>query len=120
MEQKRPRLEPRDHPLSMLRNAENIIQEQMKVIEKLKARNQQLEEQLKDWEISMVPIPELPNEIWLEIISYLSTYDILRNVAQVSKRFHKLSEDPHVIRNIEVNSSQFLVPKDQLWTVNEE
>ena len=126
MEQKRPRLEPRDHPLSMLRNAENIIQGQMKVIEKLKARNQQLEEQLKDWEsskskkIPTVPIPELPNEIWLEIISYLSTYDILRNVAQVSKRFHKLSEDPHVIRNIEVNSSQFLVPKDQLWTVNEE
>ena len=125
---KRPRLEP--HP----RNAEEIIQEQRQVIENQKAqiqnleeRNQQLEEQLQnptssavEIDIKNVPVPKLPNEVWLEIMSYLSTYEVLRNVAQVSKRFHKLSEDPHVIRNIEVNSSQFLVPKDQLWTVNEE
>ena len=71
-------------------------------------------------DIKNVPVPKLPNEVWLEIMSYLSTYEVLRNLAQVSKRFHKLSEDPHVIRKIEVNSSQFLVPKDQLWTVNEE
>ena len=32
---------------------------------------------------------------------------MLRNVAQVSKRFHRLSEDPHVIRKIEVDPDQY-------------
>ena len=114
---KRPRLG--------LQNAEEIIQEQRRVIENLKAQNQQLEEQLKTsesrnqqleerlkflessaMETKIKNIPELPNEIWLEIMSYLSTYDVLRNVAQVSKRFHKLSEDPHLIRKVEVEFDQ--------------
>ena len=85
---KRPRLELEP------RNTEEIIQEQRQVIENLKARNQQLEELLeeilKNSELSamqtkirnvLIPVPELPNEIWLEIMSYLSTYDVLRNVA---------------------------------------
>ena len=62
--------------------------------------------------IKNVSVPELPNEIWLEILSYLSTYDVLKNVAGVSKRFHKLSEDPYVIRKIEVDPAQFW-PKDK-------
>ena len=62
--------------------------------------------------IKNVSVPELPNETWLEIMSYLSTYDVLRNVARVSKRFHKLSQDPHVIRKIEVESVQSW-PKDE-------
>ena len=117
---KRPRLDPQP------RNAEEIIQEQRQVIEnqkariqKLEERNQQLEEQLKnptssamEIDIKNVPVPKLPNEVWLEIMSYLSTYEVLRNVAQVSKRFHKLSEDPHVIRKIEVESVQSW-PKDK-------
>ena len=96
-----------------LKNAEEIIQEQRKVIENQKAEIQELKEQLKNWEliaketkIKNVPIPELPNETWLEIMSYLSTFDVLRNIARVSKRFHKLSEDPHVIQKIEVDSVQ--------------
>ena len=113
---KRPRVELQS------RNAEEIIQEQRQVIENQKARiqkleeqlkalesrNQQLEEQLKNstWLAMEVPVPELPNEIWLEIISYLSTFDVLRNVALVSKRFHKLSEAQHVIRRIEVDPDQ--------------
>ena len=118
---KRPRLEPQ--------NAEKIIQEQKQVIENQKARIQQLEEQLKTSESSAtetiiktipvlkvflaLPVPELPNEIWLEIMSYLSTYDVLKNVARVSKRFHKLSEDPYIITKIEVDSVQF-------WPENKE
>merc|ERR1719510_1858163 len=96
-----------------LKNAEEIIQEQRKVIENQKAEIQELKEQLKNWEliaketkIKNVAIPELPNETWLEIIGYLSTFDVLRNIAQVSKRFHRLSEDPHVIRKIEVEFDQ--------------
>ena len=119
---KRPRLCPR--------NPEEIIQEQRRIIENLKARNQQLEKHNRSWllvnryyrekqvekqlknsessatETKIKKVPELPDEIWLKIMSYLSTYDMLRNVAQISKRFHKLSEDPHVIRKIEVESVQ--------------
>ena len=81
---KEPQLEPQD--------AEEIIQN-------LKAQIQQLEEKVKilesatETKTKTVLIPKLPNEIWLEIMSYLSTYDVLRNVAQVSERFHKLSQD---------------------------
>ena len=49
-------------------------------------------------------ITELPNEILLEIFGYLSTKDILRNVAQVSTKFHKLTQDQFLIRKIEVNT----------------
>ena len=97
----------------LLRNSESskeIIQEQRQVIknqktviESQKAQIQQLEEELlRNSESSttetniknvLVPVPELPNEIWLEIMSYLPTFEVLRNVAQVSKKFHKFSED---------------------------
>ena len=103
---KKPRLEPQ--------NAEEIIQELRQVNENQRARIQQLEEELlrnselstTETNVKNVLVPELPNEIWLEIMSYLSTFDVLRNVAQVSKKFHKFSEDPHVIRKIEVESVQ--------------
>ena len=110
---KRPRLEH-----NYCQDLEEIIQEQRGVIKNQKARIDQLEALLKELLINsessateikiknvLVPVsvPELPNEIWSEIISYLSTFDILSNVAQVSKRFHKLSENPHVIRRIEVD-----------------
>ena len=49
-------------------------------------------------------ITELPNEILWEIFGYLSTKDVLRNVAQVSKKFHKLTQDQFLIRKIEVNT----------------
>ena len=123
---KRPRLEPQ--------NAEEIIREQRRVIEsqktvienqKIVIENQEAEieqlvqEQRKNLELSAtetktknVSVKKLPNEIWLEIMSYLSTKDVLRNVAQVSKWFHKLSKDPHVIRKIEVDPSKFW-PEDK-------
>ena len=64
----------------------------VQIIENQKAIIQQLlEDQIKNLEASsnktkiknvLVPeLPELPNEIWLEIMSYLSTFDVLRNVA---------------------------------------
>ena len=113
---KRPQLEH-----NYFQDPEEIIQEQREVIKNQKARIEQLEELLKEVLITSkssateikiknvlvpVPVPELPNEIWLEIISYLSTFDVLRNVALVSKRFHKLSEAQHVIRRIEVDPDQ--------------
>ena len=74
---KRPRIEHR--------NAEEIIEDQKLVIENLTARIQQLEEKVKflessstETKIMTIPIPELPNETWLQIMSYLSTFDVLK------------------------------------------
>ena len=91
---KRPRLEP-------LSDKE--------IIKNLKARIQYLEEQLKTQSIL---VPDLPNEIWLKIMSYLSTFDLLRNVAQVSKKFNQLSKDPYLIRKIQLNFESWA--KDQV------
>ena len=138
---KRPRLEPQNAE-EIIREQRRIIESQKTVIERQKMRiiesqktvienqkivieNQEAEieqlvqEQRKNLELfatetktKNVSVAKLPKEIWLEIMSYLSTKDVLRNVAQVSKWFHKLSKDPHVIRKIEFDPSKFL-PEDK-------
>ena len=45
-------------------------------------------------------------------MSYLSTFDLLRNVAQVSKKFNQLSKDPYLIRKIQLNFESWA--KDQV------
>ena len=52
-------------------------------------------------------IMELPDEILLKIMGYLSNKDVLKNLAQVSKRFHELSRDPYLIKKIEFKSIEF-------------
>ena len=47
------------------------------------------------------PNIHLPQEILLKILSYLSTRDILRNVAQVSRNFYQIAHDTHLLRRIE-------------------
>ena len=117
---KRPRLEPRNveeiiqevkKPQLEPRNAEEIIEEQRRLIENLKARIQQFEAYATETKIKNVSVPELPDEIWLEIMSYLSNFDVLRNVAAVSKRFHQLSQDRNLIRKIQVDPESW--PKNQ-------
>ena len=70
------RIQKLEEQLKALESRNQQLEEQLKASE---SRNQQLEEQLKNsTSLSMeVPVPELPNEIWLEIMSYLSTYDVL-------------------------------------------
>ena len=120
-ENQRARIQQLEEQLKILESsAKETKIKIVQVIENQKAIIQQLlEDQIKNLEspatepkIKNVLVPELPNEIWLEIMSYLSTFDVLRKVARVSKRFHKLSEDPHVIRKIEVDSVQPW-PKDK-------
>ena len=89
-------------------NAEQIIQNQQQLIENLRAeiaskdkRILELEVHCPDWEQS------LPNECLMKIMSYLSSYDLLRNVARVSKKFHKLSQDQHLISKIEVSTENW-------------
>ena len=50
---------------------------------------------------------ELPDEILLKIIEYLSNKDVLKNVTLISKRFQRLSKDPHIIKKIEFKSIEF-------------
>ena len=49
-------------------------------------------------------MPRLPDEIWLKIMEYLSTSDILRKMARISKRFNRISRDQNLIKQIEFKS----------------
>ena len=46
----------------------------------------------------------LPDEIVMKIMGYLSTYDLLRIMAQVSKKFQKISQDPFLIKSINLRA----------------
>ena len=117
---KSPRVEPQ--------NAEQINEELRRVIKNLQdqiaakdKRIQELEGEVKQKNLELPPVTEgkttkfieLPNECLLEIMSYLSTYDILKRFAPVSKKFHKLSQDQHLIRKIEINSGNQSWPEKQ-------
>ena len=41
---------------------------------------------------------KLPNEIWLQIMSYLKNEDIFGNLALVSKHFHALTMDSSIVK----------------------
>ena len=58
-------------------------------------------------------INTLPMELLLDILSYLPTYDVLRNVALVSKKFYESSQSPFVhkivtLKEVEYESRDFL------------
>ena len=44
-----------------------------------------------------------PNEVWLQIFEYLSTYEILRKIALVNKRFNILSKNSSLVKKIHLN-----------------
>ena len=51
-------------------------------------------------------IMDLPDEILLEIMSYLTTNDVVENVAKVSTKFQQLSEDEILIAKIKLNDEE--------------
>ena len=55
---------------------------------------------------SEINLADLPDEILLKIMAYLSTKDILRNVAGVSRKFHQISRDPFLIKRIELKPNE--------------
>ena len=86
--------------IKLFKNQQQVIESLRDEIASKDKRIQELEDQLKPQK----NLESLPNECLLKIMSYLSNYDVFRNVAGVSKRFLELSEDKHLIRNIKVNS----------------
>ena len=85
---------------------EQIIENQQKDIENLRAEVASKDKRIQAYEdhLKQKNLESLPNECLLKIMSYLSNYDVLRNIAGISKRFQELSEDKHLIRKIEVDS----------------
>ena len=51
-------------------------------------------------------IMDLPDEILLEIMSYLTTNDVVENLAKVSTKFKQLSEDEILIEKIKLNDEE--------------
>ena len=88
-----------------------IKDERIKELEKINLKSSLL----MDGEIKNINEPkffttitELPDECLLKIFSYLSNFDVLRNVAAVSQKFHELSQDRHLIRKIKVDSGSWV------------
>ena len=46
----------------------------------------------------------LPNEIWMKILGYLPTYDILKNFNLACKQFHFLAINPGAIKSLELKN----------------
>ena len=61
--------------------------------------------------ISSKNLMELPDECLLKILGYLSNFEVLRVVPRVSKKFHQLSQDRHLIKKIKVDSKSW--PENQ-------
>ena len=95
-------------------NAEQIIHNLQQVIENLRAEISSKNKIIQEFEdqVKQKNLESLPNECLLKILSYLSNYNVLRNVAGVSKRFYELSQDQHLLRKIEVES--------ETWTTIQE
>ena len=60
-----------------------------------------------------------PNEVWLKILGYLSTYEILREVALVNKYFNNLTKDSFLLKKIHVriNRLNYSSAKDAYETI---
>ena len=68
----------------------------------LKKRPFKDSEQITDKKLKLSPSPlmDLPNEIWMKILNFLPTYDILKNFNLTCKHFHSLATNPCAIKSI--------------------
>ena len=70
----------------------------------LKKRRFKTTEQVPDKKLNLSPSPlmDLPNEIWMKILTYLPTYDILKNFNLTCKYFHSLAINPSAIKSFQL------------------
>ena len=101
--------------LQVNQNLQAQIAMKDKRIQELEQKN--LESPLKE-PMSSKHLMELPNECLLNILGYLSNFDVLRNVAGVCKRFYELSQDQHLIRKIKVGSETWAKIQEEKYCEN--
>ena len=70
----------------------------------LKKRRFKTTEQVPDKKLKRSPSPlmDLPNEIWMKILTFLPTYDILKNFNLTCKHFHSLATNPCAIKSLQL------------------
>ena len=61
----------------------------------------------KKLKLSESPLMNLPNEIWMKILKYLPTYDILKNFNLTCKQFHSLAISPGAIKSLQLKVENF-------------
>ena len=71
-------------------------------INPLKKRSFETSEEVPDKKLKLSPSPliDLPNELWMKILSFLSTKDILKNFNLTCKHFHSLAINPCAIKSL--------------------
>ena len=74
-------------------------------VKDLKRRSEETSTQLleKKLKISPSPLMNLPNEMWMKILSYLPTHDILKNFNLTCKQFHSLAISPGAIKSLRLS-----------------
>ena len=60
------------------------------------------------------PINKLPDEVLLKIFSYQSTDDIIKPISLVSERFHRLSQDSTLLKEIYITERNECDEGDEL------
>ena len=94
------------------------LQEHRRIIQNLQAQLAIKDKRIKELEqkerkiMSSKNLMELPDECLLKIMGYLSNFEVLRVVAGVSKKFHQLSLDRHLVKKIKVDSASW--PENQV------
>ena len=109
---KKPK-EPKRIGLTLKKNVaiavDNKIKNDMELPEENKVKNV-----METQEFDL--LRELPYEIFLKIMGYLSTSDILKKMAPVSKSFYQLSRDQNVIKRMEFKILGFTSDWIRSWT----
>ena len=85
-----------------------------KKVNKRKNNGENADNSSKKRKIEKSAIEKFPDEILLKIFRYLSTYDILRNVAPVCHRFYDISQDSTLLQEIDLKFQKF----DQIMAKN--
>ena len=82
--------------------AEMLVEEPK--INPLKKRSFETSQPVPDKKLKLSPSPlmDLPNEIWMKILSFLPTYDILKNFNLTCKHFHSLAINPCSIKSLQL------------------
>ena len=80
---------------------ETRMVEEPKMIKRSFETSQQVPD--KRLKLSPSPLMDLPNEIWMKILTYLPTSDILKKFNLTCKRFHSLAINPCAIKSLKLN-----------------